>query len=291
MFGWGSKLIKYKYSKHLLITGLVFLMLIGAFSTTASAAVVWSDDFIDGNYNGWTILEGGFEPPISPKYSLTGTTSLNMIYHPSSQVHGNWLFELYEDAISGNFIEIIFIATGTTQDDFEGYSVRLRYSSEAYDMQLNRWNYSSVFEKSARMSLGQELIWTDADPIPDPAWHIYNVTRSVNGHITVSRDDEILLTSNPALTEWEYDGINNNCDKFVVRAENDASFDTIIVGTDLPPLTTETTTTTTSTNTNTTTTTSTIGTTSDLGQFLQLVVIGGGAVVLIVVIVIVMKKR
>ena len=50
---------------------LTFLLLIGIFSTPVSAAVVWSDDFNDGNYDGWTILEGTFDTTISPKYSLT----------------------------------------------------------------------------------------------------------------------------------------------------------------------------------------------------------------------------
>ena len=42
------------------IVALTFLLLIGIFSAPVSAAVVWSDDFSDGNYDGWTILEGTF---------------------------------------------------------------------------------------------------------------------------------------------------------------------------------------------------------------------------------------
>ncbi len=53
------------------ITALVFLLVIGAFSTPVSAAVVWSDDFSDGNTDDWTILSGAFDTPVSPKYSLT----------------------------------------------------------------------------------------------------------------------------------------------------------------------------------------------------------------------------
>ncbi|MGY5859888.1 MAG: hypothetical protein RTU63_11015, partial [Candidatus Thorarchaeota archaeon] len=271
------------------IIALTFLLLIGIFSTPVSAAVVWSDDFSDGNYSGWTILEGGFETPVSPKYSLTGVTSLNMIYHPSTQVHGNWLFELYEDVVAMNWIEIIFIATGTTLEDFEGYYVQLRHNAEACDMILGRWNYSSTFEKSAKWLLVQGIIWTDADPVPDPAWHQYNVTRTATGNITVSRDDEILITSTPSIDEWDFADINNNCDKLVVKTENDGSVDTIVVETDLLPITTETTTTTTTTMTNTTTTStaSTTDTTSDLGQYLPLIAIGGGAIFVIVVIVLI----
>ena len=67
--------------KIVTIITLTFLLMIGIFSAPVSAAVVWSDNFDDGDYDGWTILEGTFDTPVSPKYCLTGTsTGLNMIY-------------------------------------------------------------------------------------------------------------------------------------------------------------------------------------------------------------------
>lgn len=286
--------MKVKNLNIITITALVFLLVIGAFSTPVSAAVAWSDDFSDGNYDGWTILGGAFDTPVSPKYSLTcSPAGLSMIYHPSTQFNGNWLFELYEDGTAGSNIEVLFMATGTTLEDFAGYSMKLYYEDEPsrYFVTLFRWNYSSVLDASIRWILKSGGIWTEPDPLPDPGWHIYNVTRIASGNMTILRDDEVLIETNPALQEWDFDAINNNCDKFVVIAEEYASIDTIVVGTDLPPITTETTSTTdTTTSTTTSTTTTTNGTQPDLTSLLPIIGISGTAIILVVIVLFLKKK-
>lgn len=283
--------MKVKNLNIITITALVFLLVIGAFSTPVSAAVAWSDDFSDGNTDGWTILGGAFDTPVSPKYSLTcSPAGLSMIYHPSTQFNGNWLFELYEDGTDEREIEVLFMATGTTLQDFEGYSIHLRYWESDYDVALFRWNYSSYVDRSAKWTLGQYDIWTSGSTLPDPGWHWYNVTRDLDGNFTVSRDDIIIITTSPEVEEFEFDGPNNTSDKFVVKAEEYASIDTIVVGTDLPPITTETTSTTSATtSTTTSTTTTTNGTQPDLTSLLPIIGIGG-AVVIIVVVIILKKK-
>ncbi len=278
------------------IVVLTFLLLIGIFSAPVSAAVVWSDDFSDGNYDGWTILGGAFNTPVSPKYSLTcSPAGLSMIYHPSTQFNGNWIFELYEDGNDESEIEVLFIATGTTLEDFEGYSLYLRYWETDYDVALFRWNYSSIYDRSMKTPLAQFDIWTSGSTLPDPAWHWYNITRDLTGNFTISRNDVVIITTSPDVEEFEFDGPNYTTDKFVVKAEEDASIDTIVVGTDLPPDVTETTTTssttTNTTSTTTTTTTSTTSTIGDIEQYLPLIAVGGGAVIVIVVIVVIMKKK
>jgi len=279
--------LKVKNLNIITITALVFLLVIGAFSTPVSAAVAWSDDFSDGNHDGWTIIDGLFDTPISPKYSLIcGPAGLSMIYHPSSQVNGNWIFELYEDGNIESDIEILFIATGTTLEDFEGYSIHLRYWESDYDVALFRWNYSSYVDRSAKWTLGQYDIWTSESTLPDPGWHWYNITRNLDGNFTVSRDDIIIITTSPEVEEFEFDGPNNTSDKFVVKAEEHASIDTIVVGTDLPPITTETTTT---TSTTTTSTTTTNGTQPDLTSLLPN--IGFGVAAVIIVVFIILKKK
>lgn len=283
--------MKVKNLNIITITALVFLLVIGAFSTPVSAAVAWSDDFSDGNTDGWTILGGAFDTPVSPKYSLTcSPAGLSMIYHPSTQFNGNWLFELYEDGTDEREIEVLFMATGTTLQDFEGYSIHLRYWESDYDVALFRWNYSSIFDVSMKTPLDQYNIWTSGSTLPDPGWHWYNVTRDLDGNFTVSRDDIIIITTSPEVEEFEFDGPNNTSDKFVVKAEEYASIDTIVVGTDLPPITTETTSTTSvTTSTTTTTTTTTNGIQPDLTSLLPIIGIGG-AVVIIVVVIILKKK-
>ena len=274
------------------ITTVILLLIVGMFSTPASAAVVWSDDFSDGNYDGWTILEGTFDTPVSPKYSLTGSsTGFNMIYYPSVQVNGEWIFELYEQVTAEGSIEVLFVATGTTSLDFEGYSLYLTYNTVYLGLSLCRWNYSSSFDRSARWTLASFYIWEDPDPLPTLGWHLYNVTRDMDDEFIISRDEVEIVVSNPLVEDMDFDSRINTSDKFIVKAEEDASIDTIVVGTDLPPITTETTTDTTSSSTTNTTTTPTDPTIPNLGPGVVELGIVSAAIVLIVVVVIIQKKR
>ncbi len=209
-----------------------------------------------------------------------------MIYHPSTQFNGNWLFELYETGNTESEIEIIFMATGTTLEDFEGYSIELLYGPLGYAVRLNRWNYSSTFDRSAKWWLKSYSIWSSESPLSDLGWHFYNVTRDLDGNFTISRDDIEIIKTSPEVEEWDFDGPNNTSDKFVVKAEEYASIDTIVVGTDLPPITTETTST---TSTTTSTNTTTNGTQLDLTSLLPIIGIGAAAVIIVVVIV--LKKK
>jgi len=287
-------------------------MLIMTISTTkVSAAVDWSDDFSDGNYNGWTVMEGSFDAPTSPRYCLTaGPAQMNMIYHPSTQVHGTWILEMYEDDGPENEIEAIFMVTGTSVEDFEGYSIHLRYNPDDYGITFYRWNYSSYFDNSAKWTLFRYSIWTSESPTPDPSWHRYNITRTDNGTIYVLRDDELIITSTPDTLEWEFDEVFNTSDKFIIRAHSDGTIDTVVVGTDLPPITTPIITTTTPTLTTTTDTTTTkttspgtatgtitttgtstpTETSNDLTTYVSIISFGGVAIVIIAVIVLYRKK-
>ena len=203
-----------------------------------------------------------------------------MIYHPSVQVNGEWIFELYEAVTSEGSIEVFFLATGTTLLDFEGYSLFLEYNTVYLGFSLCRWNYSSPLGRSTRWTLAQEHIWEDPDSLPTLGWHMYNVTRDLDDEFIISRDQVELVISDPLVEDLDFDSRINTSDKFIVKAKEDASIDTVVVGTDLLPITTETTTTTTTTDT-----------TGDLGQYLPLIAIGGGTIFVIVVIVFIMKKK
>jgi hypothetical protein len=209
-----------------------------------------------------------------------------MIYHSSTQLVGTWLFELYEDI--ENITDVLFIATGTIIEDFEGYSLYLHPESSGYRLTFSRWNYSSIFEQSARHLLISYDIWTTGTDVPSPDWHSYNITRTDDGDVYISRDSELVIHSRRIIHEIEFAEVITNCDKFLFRGEEDTAIDTISVGTDLPPIQTETSNTTT---TITTTTTNTTGTLGNLGPYLPLIAIGGSAIFIIVVIILIMKKR
>jgi hypothetical protein len=274
-------------------------------SVPAVAEVYWSDYFNDGDYEGWTVLEGSFTVPSSPKHCLrAGSGSMNMIYHPSIQTNGTWLFEMYEDGNEERSIEVLFMATGMQPEEFEGYSIWLVYNPTEYGITFSRWNYSSYFEHSARCILYRHQLWTEEMDLPEPAWHTFNITRTADGDILVSRDSEQIVTSTPETLEWEFDDVFNVSDKLVIRAHRYAMVDSICVGTDLPPLdtsepsTSSTTTPATSTQAPTTDTSSSSATsTTTSGQQSLLnpatlgLLLGGSVVVAIVVIVMHPRRR
>ncbi|MBN2228105.1 MAG: hypothetical protein JW779_00830 [Candidatus Thorarchaeota archaeon] len=131
-------------------------------------------------------------------------------------------------------------------------------------------------------------------PMPTPGWYIYNITRTGDGTIYISRNDELIITSTPAVQEWEFDEVVNTCDKFIFKPSDGASIDTIVVGSDLDPIipfeTTATDTTTTSTVTQTWTSGNT-GTTDlfDPAQYLPIIGIAG--VIFVVAVLIIMKRK
>ncbi len=277
------------------VAAVILLLGIGLFSTPVSAVVAWSDDFSDGNYNDWTVLQGSFDPPTSPKYALTSSfVGTNMIYHPSTQLFGTWLFELYEDV--EDVTDVLFAVTGTSAEDFEGYSIYLHPEESAYPPDLRyrlsfcRWNYSSIFEQSAKYMLFNYDIWINDTPTPTPGWHVYNITRLADGDVYISRDDELVIHSQRTIHEYEFSELIADCDKFIFRGEQGTAIDTIVVGTDLPPLSTETTSDITSNSSDTTNTgLSDPGFTFGPGVIFPGIATAG--IVLVILVVIIQKRR
>jgi hypothetical protein len=55
------------------------------------AATVWSDDFNDGNYNGWYVTNGTFS---AEDHTLRSIGAGGCIIHPSSVTTGTWSFDI-----------------------------------------------------------------------------------------------------------------------------------------------------------------------------------------------------
>jgi len=156
---------------------------------------------------------------------------------------------------------------------------------------LYRWNYSSDFDRSAKWSLEQY------NPEDDYAgWFSYNITRTENGDIYVTRNGEPVITAlyDEYETYW-FDAPIATSDNIIFRCELGGALDNVIVSEDIdlsvitsttPIDTTETTDTMTTDNT----TTSSTQTQEDV---LQIMIVAGVSVTLMVVVifVIVLKRR
>ncbi len=249
------------------------------------------DDFNDSDYSGWTVLEGAFNVDESPEKRLVGTSEYNLIAHPSTRTKGTWLFEMYEDSTTESEVEMMFITQGTTPEEIEGYSLHVAYHDPYNRVNLYRWNYSSDYDRSLKWTLAQYK------PEDDYAgWFAYNITRTENGDIYVTRNGELVITA--LYDEYEtyyFDAPIATSDNIIFRCQLGGALDNVIVGEDIDTsvitsTTSTDTTETTDTMTTDNTTSSSIQTQEDIPQIM---IVAGVTVALIVVVifVIVLKRR
>jgi hypothetical protein len=102
--------MNYKISqKRLLLrslTALVMMLMFASQPILCNAEIVWSDDFDDGTYDGWTVGEGSFS---ASEYMLEATGEFpNNIYHESSVITGTWSFDVLIETPPSGYCLVIF---------------------------------------------------------------------------------------------------------------------------------------------------------------------------------------
>lgn len=147
------------------------------------AAVVWSDDFNDGNYLGWTITFGAFS---AAENTLRGDSDdWNYAYHSSTVAEGTWHFDVYH---SGAYLcPYVWIITNDlfsegSDNPYNGYYLHFTLSFNA--IQLCR-------------DIGMQGIDTILDQYHPPNgiqgwWHL-DITRDSTGHIYGYINDTLRL--------------------------------------------------------------------------------------------------
>lgn len=236
-----------------------------AFSYSAEA---WSDDFEDGNYDGWTVHSGEFAG--SPTYVLRAVaTGWSTASHASDVACGQWYFDLEENQTSPTDQHVIFIALDTDPAAMDGYSLFVDIETTSY-IRLDRWDSGTP---------------TMLDEIERPAgtwgWYEYDVTRDDTGAFEVKRDDTTILSA-----------IDSNYDTstyFVYYAQQGRAIDNISV------FSCNVTTTTTTTNTTTTTTNTTTSTTEPIppGPIppVMILALAAGVVVIVIILVLIVRRK
>ncbi len=86
----------------LVMVALVCVLLWMMFPRTCRAAPVWSDNFDDGNYDGWMVANGTFT---AAGHTLKPIGGAGYIIHPSSVETGTWSF----DILPGTDTAVMFI--------------------------------------------------------------------------------------------------------------------------------------------------------------------------------------
>lgn len=198
-----------------LVGFLLFILAISVFTPAlSSGAVVWSDDFQDGDYSGWSVLNGTFSAEDQVLRS-TGSGEYYCIQHSSSVAYGNWSFDTYHNAsVASHFYRVYSIIA---DDLVEG--------SVAYaGVMVPRNGYSLVFAV-----LGGWIIqWTDGTPEA-----IGNFHENFSGWrtITITRDNSGLfkLYLNGTLVEETEDNVHKSSEIFAWSAKPGHAIDNVTV--------------------------------------------------------------
>jgi pectate lyase len=243
------------------------------------AAEVWSDNFDDGNYDGWTVTTGEWDATTNALETYYATTSVHMcrIWHESNVTVGTWSFDVFYPHSNPEPV-ILFMANGTDpvgaqEDDYQGYGLRISDDNIFLLIQDGDWDRGTQLLASAEVG-----DWVGT-------WTSFDITRDSDGvikvYVNATSNVAVADISHSPLTEFSYS------ERFVIDSHfGDTTFDNIVVSDTIDI--TEPVTGTTSTTT-TTTTTTIDGTTPPLDM--TMLIIAGGGIAVVAVIIVIVKLR
>lgn len=188
-----------KFTKvAILMVGLCLVLSLAFNVPRCSAQNSWSDDFSDGNYTGWTVVEGTFN---ASNYILEATgdpggmTDWHKIRNSSYVAYGNWSLDMYINGSEDTMFYVSFIADSLFDwgpslfVPRNGYAL-VFYSQGPPAMALERWTSSDWTE------IG---VWY---PSAFHGWQNITITRDITGAFTVSVNgtSRITVTDNDHTT-------------------------------------------------------------------------------------------
>jgi hypothetical protein len=202
------------------------LLLIGVFFLSAvclneqnycAAAVVWADNFEDGDISDWTVELGTFSVNDG---SLRGSGATNAISHASTIAYGSWTFDAEITGMSSVYVS--FLA-----DEISG-----GISTSCYCLRINRFDMQLL--ESTNYHNTMIGLYDPADTIA--GWLHIEISRSASGHFTISVNG----TQQIAITDTTHSASTF----FVFYCNTDCALDNIEInnsaGTTTPPNGTQT---------------------------------------------------
>ena len=110
---------------------LIVLCFILANFHQVSAAVVWSDNFDDGNYDGWTVEDGAYS--VTNEALRSGATGdyYDIIWHPSTTAVGTWNFSfMYQVSVNAHYLIMFMSVNQTVSANLQaGYGIEISEES------------------------------------------------------------------------------------------------------------------------------------------------------------------
>jgi hypothetical protein len=254
-----------KMRKMYLIAVVIVLVLCSSMGTTPSrAAIVWQDDFDDGNLDGWTVF--GYESPYSDVMvggnfsAASGRLEVshddpNFARRNSTVTEGTWSFDMYVPNVADErgAMYVYIMSNGSRPipeypADFIGVGAWRQSASDSWHFIV--WSLKGF----------DSVIHSSIDRDPMQGWHHIDISRTSEGQFS-------FYVNGTLEDEFTYNGVTTSMYlEFYCYSVTGAAIDNLVVDDDPdkpkpPPLP------------------------------LELIALGAGSVVAVIVIVIVLRRR
>jgi hypothetical protein len=221
-----------RMQKTIVFWSVVLMIAFLAFQNVphVEATVMWTDDFEDGDYVGWTILNGTWS---SASNYLQGTANYSTIFHESSVDYGTLTFDILKDASVSGLYYIYFMGK-----NIGNIGLGLFAPFDGYGLNINPSKIDLLAGVDADTGLHHGVLLGSYDHTENfDGWYTVRIIVSSNRSIKMWVDEELAVDTISVfiLTELE-------C--FHVLAPENGAIDNIIVEAEDPePTTTDPTTT------------------------------------------------
>jgi hypothetical protein len=264
-----------KLKNHALVV-TISLMIIGMSlgQYQVSAAVVWSDDFSDGDYDGWTVHNGTWSASSNALIATNGEGQHNLsnIYFPSNVNYGNFSFDFFQDStVSGHYY--VFVHGNDMRETgvlnvLPYFGIVLQFFDSAISIIRSYNNQGTTLEG-----------YTHTESFD--GWYQIDMIVMSNHSIHVYLDKELVIETT-SLTVFD----ESEC--FMVIAPDNGGIDNVVV--DAEDVTTGTDT---SETTDTTTDPSTTPTQPETPLFdsTTVLIIAAGGIGVVIIAIVILKKR
>ncbi len=210
--------------------GLMLVLLVSAQVGPSAAAVQWSDDFADGNYDGWSVVSSEWSAADNLLEVVGGTpvgcdlcVIPGIIYHESTVTSGTWSFDIEYDLNSTEEAAVpkIFFMS-SDPENWNGYCVEIQPVISGESMfatfRLLRGTNTPGIVGTDYAILGS----FDVDEGEQGSKHI-DVTRTTAGQITIWIDGTQVIQATDNVIDAE------SCEYFVVFMNNNWTIDNVVV--------------------------------------------------------------
>jgi hypothetical protein len=176
---------------------LISILISGCGSTTTpDPSVVWSDDFEDGDTDGWEQMLGNKEHFVSEGAVNFGSGGGAIIY-PNSINYGTWSFDVFIPDKGGSTNEIWFIASEIGDTQYAAFPITIEHQP----FTVLEFNHL----------VGEEETVLDAVTISEgeilSGWHHIDITRDDNQSVKVFFNKELVYEFNE---DFPYDSMAFN---------------------------------------------------------------------------------